>query len=167
MIRPFGLISQHRRRPSALGLCHGLGLRAVRRRRIRCRAFIMETTAEGGVRVLWLAHRDLENPRAGGAERTIYEVGRRLASRGHEVVLITAGWRGSRPRTVLDGIEVRRCPGNLGVHLALPLVLVREEFDAAICDLGHAVPWPSIPLFMRGRCAVFFRHLHARTLGDR
>jgi glycosyltransferase involved in cell wall biosynthesis len=116
------------------------------------------------VRVLWLAHRDPENPRAGGAERTIHEVGRRLASRGHEVVLVTAGWRGSRPRTVLDGIEVRRYPGNLGVHLALPPALMREEFDAAICDLGHAVPWPSAPLLMRGRCAVFFRHLHARTL---
>jgi glycosyltransferase involved in cell wall biosynthesis len=72
---------------------------------------------------------------------------------------------GSRPGAILDGIEVRRYPGNLGVHLALPLVLVREEFDAAICDLGHAVPWPSAPLFMRGRCAVFFHHLHARTLG--
>jgi len=116
------------------------------------------------VRVLWLAHRDPENPRAGGAEKPIHEVGRRLASRGHEVVLVTAGWRGSRPRTVLDGIEVRRYPGNLGVHLALPPALMREEFDAAICDLGHAVPWPSAPLLMRGRCAVFFRHLHARTL---
>jgi len=92
------------------------------------------------VRVLWLAHRDPENPRSGGAERTIYEVGRRLAARGHEVVLVTAGWRGSRPRAILDGIEVRRYPGSLGVHLALPLVLVREEFDAAVCDLGHAVP---------------------------
>ncbi len=124
----------------------------------------MRSTAEDGVRILWLAHRDPESPRAGGAERTIHEVGRRLASRGHEVVLVTAGWRGSRPRTVLDGIEVRRYPGNLGAHLALPSVLMREEFDAAVCDLGHAMPWPSAPLLMRERCAVFFRHLHARTL---
>jgi len=117
------------------------------------------------VKVLWLAHRDMENPRSGGAERTIYEVGRRLASRGHEVVLITAGWRGSRSRAVHEGIDVRRYPGNLGVHLALPPVLAREEFDAAVCDLGHAVPWPSVPLLARGRCAVFFHHLHVRTLG--
>jgi len=101
------------------------------------------------VRILWLAHRDLENPRSGGAERTSYEVGRRLVARGHEVVLVTAGWRGSRPRAVMDGIEVRRYPGNLGVHLALPLVLAREEFDAAICDLGHAAPWLSVPLLAR------------------
>ena len=65
------------------------------------------------------------------------------------MVLVTAGWRGSRPRAVMDGIEVRRYPGNLGVHLALPLVLAREEFDAAICDLGHAAPWLSVPLLAR------------------
>jgi len=116
------------------------------------------------VRILWLAHRDPENPRAGGAERTIYEVGRRLAARGHEVVLVTAGWRGSRPGALMDGMEVRRYPGNMEVHIALPLFLAGEEFDAAICDLGHAVPWPSVPLLMRERCAVFFRHLHARTM---
>jgi len=128
------------------------------------RTFIITTGRRAGVRILWLAHRDPENPRAGGAERTIYEVGRRLAARGHEVVLVTAGWRGSRPRAILDGIEVRRHSGNMEVHIALPLFLAGEEFDAAICDLGHAVPWPSVPLLMRGRCAVFFRHLHARTL---
>ena len=72
------------------------------------------------MRVLWLAHRDPENPRSGGAERTGYEVGRRLASRSHEVVLVTAGWMGSRPGAILDGIEVRRYPGNLEVRIALP-----------------------------------------------
>jgi len=50
------------------------------------------------------------------------------------------------------------------VHLALPFVLMGEEFDAAVCDLGHAVPWPSVPLLARRRCAVFFHHLHVRTL---
>ena len=31
------------------------------------------------MKILWFAHRDIKHPSAGGAERTIYEVGRRLA----------------------------------------------------------------------------------------
>ena len=34
------------------------------------------------MKILWLAHRDPLNPRAGGAERIIYEVGRRLVVKG-------------------------------------------------------------------------------------
>ena len=46
----------------------------------------------------------------------------------------------------MDGIDVRRHSGNMEVHIALPLFLAGEEFDAAICDLGHAVPFKIINL---------------------
>ncbi len=48
--------------------------------------------------VLWLAHRDPLNPKAGGAERTIFEVARRLVDGGNEVTLVTAGWKEGKAR---------------------------------------------------------------------
>ena len=99
------------------------------------------------MRVLWLAHRDPENPRAGGAERTIYEVGRRLAARGHEVVLVTVRWRGSRPRAILDEIDVRRYSGNMEVHIALPYSLQGKN------SMLQSATWGTRCLGIPSRCS--------------
>ena len=40
------------------------------------------------MKILWVAHRDPLNPKAGGAELIIREVGRRLAKKGIEVTVI-------------------------------------------------------------------------------
>ena len=115
------------------------------------------------MRILWLAHRDPLNPRAGGAERTIYEVCIRLIEKGHKIVLLTGGWIGSMPAENLGGIEIHRFGKNFSPHLVLPVFLLKYHYDLVVNDLGHAVPWISSNILNKHNI-VFFRHLHARSL---
>jgi len=119
------------------------------------------------MRILWLAHRDPQSPRSGGAEKTIFEISRRLVARGHSISLVTASWAGAPPRSELLGLSIRRYPGVIGPHLALPSLLKREKNgsrpDVIVEDLAHAVPWFSGYLSDLPTIA-FFRHLHSRTL---
>jgi len=115
------------------------------------------------LKILWLAHRDPLNPKAGGAERTIYEVSKRLVKKGHKITLLTGGWKGCKAKDNVDGIAIFRYGKNLGPHLALPIFLLKTKFDIVVNDLGHAVPW-ALSVIMSDRNVVFFRHLHARSL---
>jgi hypothetical protein len=81
------------------------------------------------------------NPRAGGAERTIYEVCKRLAEKGHKITLLIGGWKGCAARNHMDDIVIFRFGKNIGPHLALPIFLLKNKFDIVVNDLGHAVPW--------------------------
>jgi glycosyltransferase involved in cell wall biosynthesis len=115
------------------------------------------------MKILWNNHRDVENPKGGGAERTIQEVGGWLVKRGHEVDLLTVRWPGAAPEVTLDGIRVHRYPGAIGPHLALPGLARTLRPDVIVDDLGHVVPWFS-PQMTRVPGVAFFRHLHRRTL---
>ena len=115
------------------------------------------------MKILWLAHRDPLNPRAGGAERTIYEVSMRLTKKGHNVALLTGGWKGCKAKDDIDGITIYRYEKSLGPHLALPMFLLKNKIDIVVNDLGHAVPWV-LSTIKGHRNVVFFHHLHARSL---
>ena len=115
------------------------------------------------MKILWLAHRDPLNPKAGGAERTIYEVCMRLTKKGHKITLLTGGWKGCKAKDNLDRIAIYRCGKNVGPHLALPVFLLKNKFDIVVNDLGHAVPWVLSTIIGKNNI-VFFRHLHARSL---
>lgn len=115
------------------------------------------------MKILWLAHRDPLSPKAGGAERTISEVCIRLVRKGHEVILLTGGWKGCTPMENFQGIEIFRFGKNIGPHLALPVFILKYNFDMVVNDLGHAVPWFSSSILNKNNIA-FFRHLHARSL---
>ena len=113
--------------------------------------------------ILWLAHRDPINPKAGGAEEIIKEVGLRLVRRGYDVTLLTGGWEGAKKEEICCGIRIKRVGYRAAPHFALPVELLKHDYDLVICDLGHAVPWVS-PLFFRKKHIVHFVHLHARSL---
>ena len=115
------------------------------------------------MKILWLAHHDPLNPRSGGSERTILEVASRLIGWGNEVALVTAGWKGSKARQNVNGINVIRLGNSVTLHLLLPFFLLFNRFDVIINDLGHAVPWASAS-FLGKNNIVFFHHLHARSL---
>ena len=115
------------------------------------------------MKILWLAHRDPLNPRAGGAERIIFEVGKRLAKGGNEVSILAGGWKNCKRMESLNGIHIMRFGYRFGPHLALPILLIRNSYDVIIADLGHAVPWIS-PVLLRRKTIVSFLHLHARSL---
>ena len=90
----------------------------------------------------WL---DRENPQAGGAEIHLHEIFGRIASRGHEVTLLTSRFPGAVARTELDGIEVHRAGGRYSLSLAAPRyyrrVLRDRPFDVVVEDLNK------VPLF--------------------
>jgi glycosyltransferase involved in cell wall biosynthesis len=115
------------------------------------------------MRILWFNHRDLKHPLAGGAERTIYEVSKRLVSKGYEVNLVSVNPGGLVESEMLDGIKIVRIKGNVRAHLAVPKIIWRIKPDFIIDDLAHVVPWLS-PLFTNKKVIVFFRHLHSRSL---
>ncbi|MDG7001787.1 MAG: glycosyltransferase family 4 protein, partial [Nitrososphaerota archaeon] len=116
------------------------------------------------MKILWMNHRCIRNPKTGGAERTIFEVGKRLVARGHEVDLLTGGWRNAPRHEDIDGIKIHRYGNRVLPHLVQPFYLkYHKDADIVVDDMAHAVPWFS-PWFSSKPGVVFFRHLHARTL---
>ena len=87
----------------------------------------------------------------------------RLTKKGHNVTLLTGGWKGCRARDQMVGIVIFRYGRNLGPHLALPIFLLKNKFDIVVNDLGHAIPWVLSTIIGKNNI-VFFRHLHARSL---
>ena len=109
----------------------------------------------------WL---DRENPKAGGAEIHLHEVFGRLASRGHEITLLTSGFEGAPPRTRLDGMDVHRCGGRYTLSWAAPRYYRRalrgRPFDAVVEDLNKVplfTPW-----WAAGPVVLLVHHLFGR-----
>ena len=69
------------------------------------------------LRILWLNWRDIKHPLAGGAEVYTHEVARRLAAKGHEVVLVTSRPPGLPPEEEVEGYRVIRRGGKYTVYL--------------------------------------------------
>ncbi|MEM3191136.1 MAG: glycosyltransferase, partial [Candidatus Parvarchaeota archaeon] len=115
------------------------------------------------MKILWLAHRDPLNPKAGGAEKIILEVGKRLVRKGYDITVFAGGWRNCSRHEYLEGIHIYRYGYRVLPHFILPVFLLKEDFDLVIADLGHAVPW-IIPILLRKKTIVSFLHLHARSL---
>ena len=115
------------------------------------------------MKVLWFAHRDIKNPKAGGAERTIYEIGTRLSKLNIEIHLVTVNPGNLLEYENVDGIITYRIKGNIKTHLHVRKMIKQINPDVIIDDMGHAVPWFS-SWFTDKKVIVFFRHLHARSL---
>jgi len=69
------------------------------------------------MRILWLNWRDIKHPLAGGAEVYTHEVAKRLATHGHEIVLVTSRPKGLPPKEEIDGYTVIRRGGKYTVYL--------------------------------------------------
>lgn len=115
------------------------------------------------MKILWFAHRDIKNPRAGGAERTIYEVCSRLCKMQVEVHLVTVNPGNLLNYEIVDGIITHRIKGNIITHLSVRKMINKIRPDVIVDDMGHAVPWFS-SWFTDKPVIIFFRHLHARSL---
>jgi len=70
------------------------------------------------LRILWMNWRDIRHPQAGGAEVYTHEVARRLAAKGHEVILATSRPPGLPETEEIDGYTVIRRGGRLTVYPA-------------------------------------------------
>ncbi|WP_393972154.1 glycosyltransferase family 4 protein [Oxyplasma meridianum] len=115
------------------------------------------------MKILWFSHRDIKNPRSGGAERTIYEVGKRISLKGNIFIWISASWNNKYSEEIMDNIIIKREKNNSLLHLKVPEIIKREKPDFIVDDMGHAVPFLS-ENFTKIPGIVFFHHLHRRSL---
>lgn len=117
------------------------------------------------MRIVWASHRDPWGPRAGGAEATIRELGRRFAAQGHSFLLVCGGGANLHEQfRAPEGFNVVRFRGNLLPHFALPWLLRgHPRAQVIVGDLAHVVPW-SAGRLTRVPSVAFFHHLHRRTL---
>jgi glycosyltransferase involved in cell wall biosynthesis len=117
------------------------------------------------VNILVVNWQDRLNPKAGGAEIHLFEIFRRLVSRGHRVRLVCSGWPGAPRNEVVDGIEVSRTGGRhtfaLAGRGAVRAALAAERPDVVVEDVNK------LPLFVgsltdRPLC-VIIPHLFGTT----
>jgi glycosyltransferase involved in cell wall biosynthesis len=63
----------------------------------------------------------------------------------------------------LQGIEIYRFGKSIAPHLALPVYLLKHNYDILVNDLRHAILWIFATILNKHNI-VFFHHLHARSL---
>lgn len=115
------------------------------------------------LKVLWFSHRDIRNPNSGGAERNIYEVGKRLVEMGHEVIWVSVSWKNCKLSEEFNGLKIVRIKNNIVAHMFAPVLIKKVVPDVIVDDLGHVVPWFS-EKFSKIPGTLSFYHLHARSL---
>ncbi len=117
------------------------------------------------MRILWINHRDLKHPQAGGAEVRLYEISRRLYKMGVKVVVLSERAGRLPTREVMDGVEVKRMGNSVLIHLAAPIYVLKHgrEYDVIIDDIAHAVPWYS-PIVTRTPVIAQIHHVHQNVV---
>jgi glycosyltransferase involved in cell wall biosynthesis len=116
--------------------------------------------------VLVLNERDLDNPRAGGAEIHLFEIFGRLAAAGDRVTMLCAGFPGAAPEATIAGVHVRRLGQNryryyTHVVQACRAYVARERPDVLVEALNK-LPFLS-PLYTRLPLVAVVHHLFGTT----
>lgn len=83
--------------------------------------------------IAWFSWKDIDHPAAGGAETVSWQIMLRLARDGHKVRLLTARYKGSSEREIIDGVEIIRHGGRLGVYC-----------KAFLWFRKHMADWPDL-----------------------
>ena len=117
------------------------------------------------MRILVLNWLDRENPQAGGAEIHLHEIFGRIAEQGHEVDVLSSGWKGSAHRATLDGLNIYRA----GSRHTYPFVvyphyrrhLSGRRHDVVIEDLNKSPLYT--PLWRLPRVVALVHHLFGTT----
>lgn len=121
-------------------------------------------------RVAWLNQYDPFSPLAGGVEREIREIGKRLAAMGHSLTVITERNPGVPRSGRMDGYDLLRPSGRVGVHFWAMNRLRRfngdTDFDVSIQDLAKIVPWTLPGTKQRVPSVMFLHHLFGRHILD-
>jgi glycosyltransferase involved in cell wall biosynthesis len=68
------------------------------------------------MKILWFTWKDINHPRAGGAEVVCDELAKRLVADGHEVTILTAGFKGAPSKESIHSYSVVRVGGRWSVY---------------------------------------------------
>jgi len=91
------------------------------------------------LRILIFNWKDLAHPLAGGAEVLTEEVARALVARGHAVTLFASAVAGKPERELVQGVEIVRRGGRLGVYRAARAFWAEEgagAFDVVLDEIN-------------------------------
>lgn len=117
------------------------------------------------MRILILNWKDLAHPAAGGAEVFTEEVARALVGRGHSVTLFVAAVDGRPSRERVEGVDVVRRGGRLGVYRAARRFWSREgrgSYDVVMDEINTR-PFMT-PRWVGGTPLVALIHQLAREI---
>lgn len=109
--------------------------------------------------LLFINHRDIYHPQAGGAEEVIYEIGKRLA-KNNKVTWLSEKVNGRPNSGELDGIRIKRTGNKFTIHLFS--FLEAGKHDIVIDSVAHAVPFFSYIVNKRNIALV--HHVHQDVL---
>ena len=117
------------------------------------------------MRILIFNWKDLAHPAAGGAEVFTEQVARELVRRGHGVTLHAAAVEGRPAREDVEGVQVVRAGGRLGVYRAARSFWAREgngAFDVVVDEINTR-PFLT-PRWLKGTPIVALIHQLAREI---
>jgi glycosyltransferase involved in cell wall biosynthesis len=117
------------------------------------------------VRILIFNWKDLAHPAAGGAEVVTEQVARSLVERGHEVTLFAAWVNGRPARERVEGVQIVRAGGRLGVYREAKRFWAREgvgKYDVVVDEINTR-PFLT-PRWLAGPPVVALIHQLAREI---
>ena len=133
-------------------------------RYMRCyRPFLMAGEGLDKIRLLVFSWRDIKNPLAGGAEKYIHEICRRLVRDGHEVIFFTSSFQRAKSEEVIDGVKIIRRGHSITTYLLAFLFYVlhwRGKFDCVVEVKDGGLPW--FTRFYIGKHAIALVHQTGR-----
>jgi glycosyltransferase involved in cell wall biosynthesis len=117
------------------------------------------------LRILFFVTRDWYHPATTGGDNTMWEYARYLASVGHRVTYVSAGYRGAPREEVLDGINVVRLGGVHSLWLRTFVHYMskcRGRFDVVVTEGfgGSRIPRLA-PLYVREPVITAWHQIHS------
>lgn len=108
------------------------------------------------MRILFVNHRDIYHPRAGGAEEVIYQIAKRLKN----TYWLAEKIKGRRNEEEVDGIRIFRKGNSITLHLFS--LKEAKKFDIVIDSVAHAVPFFSY--LVNKKAIALVHHVHQDVL---
>ena len=119
----------------------------------------MTAADDDGLRIAFLAWRDLPNPQAGGSEVVVDNLARGFLARGHRVTLLAGGPIGSHPYPTWS------TGGTYSQYVRAPVEFWRHARDVdVVVDVENGIPFFS-PLWQRKPIVCLVHHVHTDQWG--
>lgn len=117
-------------------------------------------------RIVVLNWMDISNPKAGGQEKYVYEMSRRLVNSGYRVTWITSRYPGSSCRDIISGIEVIRT-GNIYTYFIRYFRFYFKLRKDSIFFLSmNAIPF-LLPLSRKNRLVMIHHRFDLKVMKEK
>lgn len=115
------------------------------------------------MKILWITWKDKHHPEAGGAEVVAHEICSRLTADGHDVTMLTSGYRGAKGVSPTPGVRVLRVGSSRYAHPFLALFYymarLRNKFDIVIEEVNGGAPYFAVFFGRKARRFMLYHQL--------